>query len=208
MVDEVAPTHVDHRPHGDEGAEAHHFLEAPIQHGGAQRAALADESDRSGPGNGGGEGGVQAGKRAHYTQAVRADHTNAGLLRLVQQLALEFSALRSDFFETGRDHHGALDAILAALPNDSRNGRRRRDDDRQVNLLREIRYGLIRFHAQDAGAFRVHRVDSAAERTGDQVPQQCSSDCIGSFRRADDRHGFRRKEDVQRLMTLAPQLLT
>ena len=97
VVDQVAPAHVHHRADRNERAEAHHFLEAPVQHRGAQRAALADEAHRAGPRDGGGEGGVQAGERAHHAQAVGADDADAGGPRLFQQLALERRAFRRRF---------------------------------------------------------------------------------------------------------------
>ena len=97
VVDQVAPADIHHGADRNERAEAHHFLEAPVQDRGAQRAALADEAHRAGPRDGGGEGGVQAGERAHHAQAVGADHADVGGLRFVQQLPLQVRALRARF---------------------------------------------------------------------------------------------------------------
>ena len=46
IVDEIAPADIEHRANRDEAAEADVFLEAPVEDGRAERAALADEGRR------------------------------------------------------------------------------------------------------------------------------------------------------------------
>ena len=53
--------------------------------------------------HGGGEGGVQAGQRAHHAQAVRADDPHPAAPRLLQDLPLQLRALGPDLLEAGRD---------------------------------------------------------------------------------------------------------
>ena len=51
VVDQVAPADVEHRADRDEGAEADVLAQAPVEDGGAQGAALADEGDVARPGH-------------------------------------------------------------------------------------------------------------------------------------------------------------
>ena len=64
VKNQVAPADIHHRADGNKGAEADIFLQAPIQHRRAKRAALADEPDAPGPGHARGKGGVQLPSRA------------------------------------------------------------------------------------------------------------------------------------------------
>jgi hypothetical protein len=59
IIDEVAPVHVQHRADRDEGTEADVLAQAPVEDGGAQRAALADEAHTAAPGDRAGKGRVQ-----------------------------------------------------------------------------------------------------------------------------------------------------
>ncbi len=63
VVDQVAPADVEHRADRDERAEADVHLQAPVEDGRAEGAALADEADGARPGDLGGEGGVEAAAR-------------------------------------------------------------------------------------------------------------------------------------------------
>src|ERR1039458_8112591 len=56
-------------------------------------------------------------------------------------------ALRSYLLEAGRDHDGALHAVLAAFPDEPGNGGRRRDDHRQFHLFRNIGNRRVCFDA-------------------------------------------------------------
>ena len=144
VVDQVAPADVEHRADGDEGAEADHFLQAPVEDGGAERAALADEADVAGPRHGGGEGGVQARQRAHHAQAVGADEAHvAG--------RASSSICRSSSTPSGPISLKPAEMTMAPRTPSSPhspmmpgNGGRRRDDHRQVHLLRECPRSLGR----------------------------------------------------------------
>ncbi len=58
--EEIAPADVEHGAGGNDGAEADVLGEAPIENGGEERAALAEEGDAAGAGDVVGEGGVEA----------------------------------------------------------------------------------------------------------------------------------------------------
>ena len=101
VINQVAPVDIEHRADGDEGAEADVFAQAPVENGGAEGAALADEADGAGLGDGAGEGGIEAGMRHHHAQAVRADEAHLALARLLGDLPLELDARRAGFFKAG-----------------------------------------------------------------------------------------------------------
>ena len=76
VIDQVAPPDIKHRADRDERAETDVRLEAPVEDGRAQGAALADESNRARPGDLGGEGRVHTAVRPHHTQAVGPDDSH------------------------------------------------------------------------------------------------------------------------------------
>src|SRR5579862_9455369 len=45
VIDEISPAYVEHGAGGNNGAESHVFLLAPVEDGGLQRAALAKKCD-------------------------------------------------------------------------------------------------------------------------------------------------------------------
>src|SRR5260370_7891121 len=74
IIDQVAPAHVQHRTHRDEGAEAYKLAKTPIENGRAQRPALADEGDVAGARHGPGAIPFQTPQAAHDSSAVRPHH--------------------------------------------------------------------------------------------------------------------------------------
>src|SRR5450755_633239 len=101
MVDEIAPTHVEHRTYRNKSAEAYLFAETPVQHGGTYRAALTDESYIAGSRNGVGKGGIEAGNRTHHAQTIGSNQAHARGAGVVQQLLFELDAMRTGFTESG-----------------------------------------------------------------------------------------------------------
>ena len=79
VVDQIAPVHVQHRADGDEAAEADILTHRPVQHRGAQGAALADEGHVAGPRHRVGKGRIQAENRVHHAQAVGADDAHPAM---------------------------------------------------------------------------------------------------------------------------------
>ena len=81
VIDQVAPADVHHGADGDEGAEADHFRRLQSRTA-VQRAPLwLMKPTDAGARDGGGEGGVQAGERAHDAQAVGPDDADVGRVR-------------------------------------------------------------------------------------------------------------------------------
>ena len=76
---------------------------------------------------------------------------------------------------------------------------RRRDDDREVDRLADRGDGRIGLDAEDRRPGRVDRVDRAAERRGQQVPQDRPPDRPFLLGGADDRDRARMEERVERM---------
>ena len=161
----------------------------PVEHGGAERAGLADEGDVAAAGDAGGEGGVDAADGVHHAQAVRADEAHVAAPGMGQHLALEFSARGAGFLEARRNDHRAGNAEVGRFADDARDDRGGRGDDDQVGLLRQVGEFGIGLDAQHAGPRGVDRVDRPAERRVHQVPQDGAADAADLFGGAD--HGDR-----------------
>src|SRR5581483_1599024 len=111
VADEVAPVDVEHRADGNEGAEADHFLDAPVEHGRTKRAALADERDVARTRDSVREGSIQALDRVHDPEAVWADDAHLALDD-PRDLVLELLAVLSELFEAGGNDDAGRDAFI------------------------------------------------------------------------------------------------
>ena len=101
--------------------------------------------------------------------------------------ALERRALGADLLEPGADDDHALDARPRRSPSTSSGARlRRRDDDREVDGLADRRDRRVGLDAEDRRPGRVDRVDGAAERARQEVPQDRPADAARLLGRADD----------------------
>src|SRR5262249_18783496 len=109
VVDEVGEVHVEHGAHADEAAEADVGFPGPVEDGGADGAALAEQGDLAGPGHPGGEAGVEAADGVDDAQAVGADDAHAAAGG-VADLGFEGPAGGAEFGEAGGDDDGRLDA--------------------------------------------------------------------------------------------------
>ncbi len=76
--------------------------------------------------------------------------------------------------------------------------RRGRDDDRQVDRLGHRLIVGIRLDAQHVGPLGVDRIDRAAERVADQVPEDGPADAAGLLGGADHRDRARREDRIER----------
>src|SRR5690606_3218013 len=92
VIDQVAEVDIEHGADGDEGAEADLFADAPVEHGSAKRAALADECDVAGAGHHAAECCVQSGDRVHHAEAVGTDDPHAPATGMSKNLPFEFFA--------------------------------------------------------------------------------------------------------------------
>ena len=70
----------------------------------------------------------------------------------------------ADFLETGGDNDRAFHACRDALADDSRNGSRRRRDDRQVDLRRDVANARVTGRAQTVRVLRIYRIDRARRK--------------------------------------------
>jgi len=203
VVDQVAPVDIQHRADGDEMAEADVFLQAPVQDGGAQRAALADEANATQAGHPGGEGGVQAADGTHHAQAVGADDAHPAAPRDLEDLLLQGRARRPGLLEAGGDDDRAGDAQVGAFLDQAGDGRRRGDDHGQIGLLRhglDVRVGA---DAQHAVALGIDRVDRPAEGAADQVPEDGATDAADALAGANHGNIAREEDRIQGLAATA-----
>src|SRR5690606_36039704 len=77
----------------------------------------------------------------------------------------------------------------------------RRDDDRQLDRLRDLGQGGIGLDSEDARPARVDRENGPAERAADEVPDERPADAPLLLRRADDGDRGRPEEGVERVTT-------
>ena len=197
VVDQIAPSNVQHRADGDKSAETHLFSKAPIQNGGAQGAALADEGDIPRTGNGRRERGVEPRYRAHDAEAIWSDQAHARAASLGKDLLLQLRAVRARFAEPRRNDDRALNTGRPALTNDPGHRCRGRGDYGQCNGLGKRRQRGIRPDSQNAGPGGIDRINRAAERAANQIPENGAADRAGCFGRSDNRYRFRSEEEVE-----------
>src|ERR1700693_3956422 len=100
VVDEVAPTDIQHGTGRDNRAEAHLFQLAPVEDGRQQRSALAKEGHITRPRRILGEGSVQTDGWIHDPQAVGANQAHAAAPELILNLPLQIDALRTSLLES------------------------------------------------------------------------------------------------------------
>ena len=197
LVDKIAPADIKHRAERHESAEADILAQAPIQHGGAERAALAEEGHPAGLGHAGRKRGVQLRARRHDTEAIRADDPDASLPGGREDLLLQRGAFRADFLEAGRDDHDAFDTGLGTFAHERRHRGRRRHDDHEVRHLRQRLDTWIGLEPEHGGALGVDRKDRAGETGGREILEDRAADAAGILGGADERDRARGKERLQ-----------
>jgi len=140
IVDQVSPADVEHGAGGNHGAEADFFFEAPIEDGGFQRPALAEEGYVSRQRHVVSERGVQAGEGSHDSQAVRSDDAHAvasplAPAHLLLNLLLELRAFGSTFLKARGDHHGGAHPCVNAFADYAWDEGGGRDDHGQIDFF-------------------------------------------------------------------------
>ena len=181
VVDQVAPVHVEHRPDGNERAEAQLIRQAPVENGGAQCAALADEADVAGQSERFGKRCIQTDVRQHHADAVRTDDPH--LAALGENLVFQFRASRSALFEASGDNHCAFHIRRGAFRDDRRDRARRSGDDRKIDTSRHAANRWASLLSKDRFPIWINRKQIALERF--EIFHQRASDTIGSFGSAD-----------------------
>ena len=86
--------------------------------------------------------------RAHDAQAVRADHAHVPATCLFQDLPLQLGACRASLLEACGNHDGPAHPALGALPDHIRHGRRRCDDNREIDRGGHVCHAGVGFDAQ------------------------------------------------------------
>ena len=110
---------------------------------------------------------------------------------------------RTDFLEAGGDDDGSRHARVHALADQARHGRRRRNDDREINCLRhsgDVRKG---WPSEHDGSLRVNRKNFPANKR--QVLQHRPTYAAFLLRRADDGDGLRREKRIERVTARVTQ---
>ena len=197
VVDHVAPPDVQQGPQGDEGAEADVFLKAPVEDGGLQRAALAEEGDLAFAGHRPRERRVQAGEGGHDPEAVRPDDAHPSGASDLEDLPLQPQSFSPTLPETGGDDDRAADSGLDTLADHARHHRRRCGHDREIDLLRSRAHAWPSLDPQHVGALRVDGEDGPPEGVGNQVAEDRAA--YGAFLLAGPNHGHaaRGEKDFQ-----------
>ncbi len=198
IIDQVAPVDVEHRADRDAGAEADVLAETPVEHRGKQRAALADKGDRAWARHRARKGRIQVRPGAHHAEAIRADEAQLAA-RSVGDLAFEFHAGRARLLESGRNDDRAFHSGRDAFADHAGDRRSRGDDDCEVDRLGHAGDVGIRLDAQHLIVALVDRIDGAAERIADEIPQHGAPDPSFFFGRADHGDALWRKDGAQRI---------
>ena len=182
------------------------LAQAPVEDGRDERAALADERDPAACGAmRRRERGVEAGDRAHDAQAVGADDAHA-VPPWPASTSCRSSAAPSGptSLKPAEMTTADGDAGLAALLDDPGDARRRRHDDREVDLLRDgATLGWL-WMPRMLRPLGVDGVDGAAERAGDEVGEDRAAHAAGLLRRADEGHGPGLEERPKRAACTGP----
>jgi hypothetical protein len=115
-----------------------------------------------------------------------------------EQLLLALLALAADLREAGGDHdqraHSLAQRLLGCIDDE----RRRKADDGEVDLVRDLVDGPIAADAGDGLALPVHRVRRALEVGAEDVAVELPADRPAPPRSADHGHGSRLEERAER----------
>ena len=105
VIDQVAPTHIQHRACRDDCTEAHLLTLAPVEDRGQQRSALAEKGDTPRSRHILGKGGVETDRRIHHAQAVGTDQAHSTTAQLILNLSFQFGALGPSFSKPCGNHN-------------------------------------------------------------------------------------------------------
>src|SRR5262249_24562972 len=187
VVEQVGEIDVEHGADRDEGAEAELLAGGPVEDGGADGAGLAEQGDRAGAGHGGGEAGVEVGRRVDDAEAVRPDQAHPAPYD-VPELRFELPPLRAQFGEAPGDDDAGPGPVGDGVPEDGGDGGRGGGDHDQVHALRQGGEAGVAVDAVDGLALRVDGVDDAAEGVGEEVAEEDAADAARRGAGADDGH--------------------
>src|SRR3989344_7269478 len=92
-------------------------------------------------------------------ETVRSQKRDAILLDDFLEFRLAPGAVASGFLEARRDDDGCLDALLAALAQNIRDGNSRNDDDGEVDIFRDGSDVRITRQIEKRRSIRIDRID-------------------------------------------------
>ena len=114
------------------------------------------------------------------------------------------AAVLARLLEARRENDARGHAHLHALRQQRRHALGRSAQDHQVGNLGQLLQAGVGAKPQNMGALGIHRVDDAAERVADQVPQHGAAHRAGALAGAHQGHAGRLEDGVQR-MPVGPQ---
>lgn len=197
VVDEVGEVDVGHGTDGDEGGVAETLLEGPVEDGAHEGAGLGDETDVTLEGHGGGEGGVEAGGRAHEAEAVGADASHVVLLALSDDVVLHLGTLGSDLLETSGDDDEGTDASLTALDDGAEDELGGDADDGEVDVLGNVADLLVGLETHDLVLLGVDGNDLSAEGGVGEVLEDGLADGADSVGGTDEGDGVGVEDGIE-----------
>ena len=150
----------------EQPAEANATADRPVDDAAAEGAALGEEGDVAARRHARDKGRVQRQMRVDDADAVGPHDAHAIAPGDLDDLFLDGNALAADLAESAGDDHGRLDAALAAGLDDRRHGRRRNDDDCQLDWIRHGADVRVAAHAQNLIGLGIDRVDGAGVGMG------------------------------------------
>ena len=148
IIDEIAPADIEHRSGRHDRAEAHVLLLAPVENGGLQCAALAEERNAAFLRHGFRECGIETDRGIHEAHAVGPDQAQGSALQMLLDFLFESGAIGALLAKSGGDHHRRFHSGIDALANDLRHGLCRSYNQRQIDSAGNVRNPLPGFDSQ------------------------------------------------------------
>jgi hypothetical protein len=118
--------------------------------------------------------------------------------RECQQLLLALAALGAGFGEAGGDHAEGAHALAQRFLGGRQHPRAGQTDDRQLDLVGNLRDRVVPAHSRDRLAAAIDRVGRAVEVCLEHVAEKLPADRPASARGADHGHRARLEERTQR----------
>ena len=197
VINEIAPSDIEHGTGGDDRAEAHVFLFAPIQNRRLQRAALAQKSHAAFSRNSLCEGGVEIGCGIHESHAVGSEQPQWSPAQVSFDFFFQRSAGRPLLAKTRRDYHRRLHPCVDTIADDLRYRLRRCHHQGKINGLGDVRHVPVSRDSQHLLVLRTHYKYFFWEVTLDQIGSYAPAHSAGPLGSADHRDGARQEQRFQ-----------
>ena len=155
------PSHIEHRPDGDKGAESDHLAKAPVENRGTQGAALTEKADGAGPcyraakSRSARSSGAITPKQ--FGPMIRIDPRAARILRSRSAPLAPVSLKPADMTIAAGTLAAAHSATMPGTVS------ARVDDDRQIHRIWNRADGRIGVLTQDLDSLRIYRQHPTVE---------------------------------------------